>query len=83
MKISFYDKVQIACHIERKISSMGISNLNIIKDIYKDIEKKIKQEFGLDKKNSYVKKRQLYAVHELVDCYEIPAYLQRLMAEED
>lgn len=83
MKISFYDKVQIACHIERKISSMGISNLNIIKDIYKDIEKKIKQEFGLDKKNTEVKKRHLYAIHELVDCYEIPAYLQNLMAEED
>jgi hypothetical protein len=83
MKISFYDKVQIACHIERKISSMGISNLNIIKDIYKDIENRIKKEFGLDKKNAYVNKRQLYSIHALVDCYEIPAYLQRLMAEED
>lgn len=82
MKISFYDKVQLACHIERKVTSMGISNLNVVKDIYKDIEKTIKQEFGINRKHPNMKRQDLYSAHELVDCYQIPEYLQNMIAEE-
>ena len=76
MKITFYEKVQIAAHIERKIESICISNEEIKEKVYEDLERQLKREFGLNRKHPNLKKKHLADAHELIDTYELPTYLQ-------
>lgn len=79
MKISFYEKVQLATHIERKISELSITDKSIEKKVYEDMEKQLKREFGLSRKHPNLDQKYLYDAHELIDCYEAPMYLQELI----
>lgn len=79
MKISFYEKVQLATHIERKISELTITDKSIEKKVYEDMEKQLKREFGLSRKHSNLDQKYLYDAHEIIDCYEAPKYLQELI----
>lgn len=78
MKISFYDKIQIALHIERKIDDMGIYEECLKKKICEDIGNQIKREYGLNRKKPNLDKKYLADVHDFIDCYELPRFLEEL-----
>lgn len=72
---------------------MGGKESNAYKDtkicaaVYADIYNQIKREFGLyDDKGRFksykaLKRRYIYEAHELVDCYELPTYLEEQVKE--
>lgn len=80
---------EICNHVKRKgVSVMGGKNTNSYKDtkirsaVYTDIYNQIKREFGLyDEKGRYksykaLKRKYLRDAHELIDAYELPAFLK-------
>lgn len=79
MKISFYNKIQLATHIERKVAELNIDDKKIEKAVYEDIGRQLKREFGLNKKHPNLDEKYLFEAHELIDCYETPKYLQELI----
>ena len=79
MKISFYEKVQLAAHIERKISKLNIIDKDVEILVYEDIGDQLIREFGLNKKNPKLNKRYLYDAHEFIDSYEVPTYLKEMI----
>ena len=79
MKISFYEKIQLATHIERKVAKLNIGNKEIEKAVYEDIGRQLKREFGLNRKHPNLDEKYLFDAHELIDCYEAPKYLQELI----
>ena len=81
MQISFYEKIQLATHIERKINGMNIPTEAIMTQVYKDIERQIKRAFGLNRKNPNLDEKYLYDAHELIDMYELPIYLQEQIVD--
>lgn len=76
MKISFYDKVNIATHIERKISQFGIDNHQIKVDVYEDMYIQIKREYGISRKHPNLDEKYLADVHDFIDCYQLPRFLE-------
>lgn len=77
--ISFYEKIQLATHIERRIAGLNINNKEIEEAVYEDIGKQLRREFGLSRKHPDLDKKYLYEAHELIDCYAVPLYLQELI----
>lgn len=76
MKISFYDKVNIATHIERKISQFDINNHEIEVKVYEDMYIQIKREYGLNRKHPDLDEKYLADVHDFIDCYQLPRFLE-------
>ena len=85
---------ELCNHVKRKgVEMLGGKESNAYKDtkiraaVYTDIYNQIKREFGLydDKERfkSYkaLKRRYIYEAHELVDCYELPTYLEEQVRE--
>lgn len=81
MNISFYDKIQIALHIDRKISDMGICNECLRRKICEDFGSQIKREYGLSKKKPNLDDKYLADVHDFIDCYELPKFLDELVSD--
>lgn len=75
MKISFYEKVQIAAHIERKVDSLNIPCEKLKQKVCEDIGRQIKREYGLNERESELDRKYLADVHDLIDCYELPRFL--------
>lgn len=80
---------EICNHVKRKgVEMMGGKSSNAYKDtkirsaVYTDIYNQIKREFGLyDDKGRYksykaLKRKYIYEAHEVIDCYELPLFLQ-------
>lgn len=74
MNITFKDKIEIACHIERKLSELNIKDSDVEEKIYNDMESQFKREFGLNKNNPVLDQKYLYQAHEMIDCYEPPLW---------
>lgn len=85
---------ELCNHVKRKGAEvMGGKESNAYKDtkiraaVYADIYNQIKREFGLyDDKGRFksykaLKRRYIYEAHELVDCYELPTYLEEQVKE--
>lgn len=55
--------------------------------VYRDIYDQIKREFGIyddsGKPKSYkaLKRKYIADAHELIDCYEVPTYLEELISD--
>lgn len=81
MKISFYDKIQIALHIERKISDMGIHNECLKRKICEDIGRQIKREYGLNRKKPNLDEKYLADVHDFIDCYQPPRVIEEMIMD--
>lgn len=81
MKISFYEKIQLATHINRKVSSLNIGNKKIEEAVYEDIEREFKREFGLNRRHPDLDDRFLYEAHDVIDSYDPPLYLEELIKE--
>lgn len=81
MKISFYDKIQIALHIERKISDMDIFNECLKKKICEDIGVRIKMEYGLNRKKPNLDEKYLADVHDFIDCYQPPRVIEEMITD--
>lgn len=81
MKISFYDKIQIASHIERKISDIGIYEEHLKSMVCVDIARQIKREYGLNRKNPNLDKKYLADVHDFIDCYEPPRVIEEMIMD--
>lgn len=85
---------ELCNHVKRKgVEMLGGKESNAYKDtkiraaVYTDIYNQIKREFGLyDDKGRFksykaLKRRYIYEAHELVDCYELPTYLEEQVKE--
>lgn len=81
MKISFYDKIQIALHIDRKISDMGVCDECLRKKICEDFGSQIRREYGLSKKKPDLDDKYLADVHDLIDCYQPPRIIEEMMQD--
>lgn len=81
MNISFYDKIQIALHIDRKISDMGICNECLRMKICEDFGSQIKREYGLSKKKPNLDDKYLADVHDLIDCYQPPRIIEEMILD--
>lgn len=79
MKISFLQKVQLASHIERKLSKVSFGDLEIEKKVYEDFERQFKREFGLNRKRPNLDEKYIYDAHEFIDTYEEPTYLKEII----
>lgn len=85
---------ELCNHVKRKgVEMLCGKESNAYKDtkvraaVYTDIYNQIKREFGLyDDKGRFksykaLKRRYIYEAHELVDCYELPTYLEEQVRE--
>lgn len=75
-RLSVKDQCELMSHIERKAHEMGNTE-----EIYKDIYQMVMREAGAYNME-YVSHKYLYAMHEAVDGYELPSYLESKMKEE-
>lgn len=83
MKISFYEKIQIAIHIERKVSKMKIPSEELELKVYEDIGSQIKREYGLDSMDLNIDEKYLADIHDFIDCYELPRILEDRILDEN
>lgn len=85
---------ELSSHVKRKgVKVLGGKQSEAYKDneirakVYRDIYDQIKREFGIyddsGKPKSYkaLKRKYIAEAHELIDCYEIPTYLEELIAD--
>lgn len=85
---------ELSSHVKRKgVSVLGGKQSEAYQDteirskVYRDIYDQIKREFGIyddtGKPKSYkaLKRKYLAEAHDLIDCYEVPLYLQELIEE--
>jgi len=85
---------ELSNHVKRKgVKVLGGKQSEAYKDteirakVYRDIYDQIKREFGIyddsGKPKSYkaLKRRYIADAHELVDCYEVPTYLEELITD--
>lgn len=85
---------ELSSHVKRKgVSVLGGKQSEAYKDteirskVYRDIYDQVKREFGIyddsGRPQSYkaLKRRYIADAHELIDCYEIPTYLEELINE--
>lgn len=73
-KLSTLEILEIATHIARKANRILPKNSFACDDVANDILKMINHEFGCDLAN--IKKKHIAAIHEFIDCYEIPTVLK-------
>ena len=85
---------ELSSHVKRKgVSVLGGKQSEAYKDteirskVYRDIYDQVKREFGIyddsGRPQSYkaLKRRYIADAHELIDCYEVPTYLEELICE--
>lgn len=85
---------ELSKHVRRKgVNILGGKKTPAYKDseirqkVYRDIYDQIKREFGIydggDRTTSYkaLRRKYIYDAHELIDCYDAPAYLRELINE--
>lgn len=85
---------ELSSHVKRKgVSVLGGKQSEAYKDteirskVYRDIYDQVKREFGIyddsGRPQSYkaLKRRYIADAHELIDCYEVPTYLEELINE--
>ena len=85
---------ELSNHVKRKgVSVLGGKQLEAYKDteirskVYRDIYDQVKREFGIyddsGRPQSYkaLKRKYIADAHELIDCYEVPTYLEELISE--
>lgn len=76
-EISIKEKCEIMSHIERKVKSIsGIADSPEEEKVYEDVYNMAMREsgaFGLE----YIKPEFLYAIHEAIDTYTLPAWLKK------
>lgn len=85
---------ELSSHVKRKgVSVLGGKQSEAYKDteirskVYRDIYDQIKREFGIyddsGRPKSYkaLKRKYIADAHELIDCYEVPTYLEELIGE--
>lgn len=76
-EISIKEKCEIMSHIERKAKSISdITDPSATERLYEDIYNMAMRESGscgID----YIKPEFLYAVHEAIDTYTLPAWLKK------
>ena len=85
---------ELSNHVKRKgVKVLGGKQSEAYKDteirakVYRDIYDQIKREFGIyddsGKPKSYkaLKRKYIADAHELIDCYEVPTYLEELITD--
>lgn len=85
---------ELSNHVKRKgVSVLGGKQSEAYKDteirskVYRDIYDQVKREFGVyddsGRPQSYkaLKRKYIADAHELIDCYEVPTYLEELISE--
>lgn len=85
---------ELSSHVKRKgVSVLGGKQSEAYKDteirskVYRDIYDQVKREFGIyddsGRPQSYkaLKRKYIADAHELIDCYEVPTYLEELISE--
>lgn len=85
---------ELSNHVKRKgVKVLGGKQSEAYKDteirakVYRDIYDQIKREFGIyddsGKPKSYkaLKRKYIAEAHELIDCYEVPTYLEELITD--
>lgn len=85
---------ELSNHVKRKgVSVLGGKQSEAYKDteirskVYRDIYDQVKREFGIyddsGRSQSYkaLKRKYIADAHELIDCYEVPTYLEELISE--
>lgn len=85
---------ELSNHVKRKgVSVLGGKQSEAYKDteirskVYRDIYDQVKREFGIyddsGRPQSYkaLKRKYIADAHELIDCYEVPTYLEELISE--
>jgi prophage antirepressor-like protein len=85
---------ELSSHVKRKgVSLLGGKQSEAYKDteirskVYRDIYDQVKREFGIyddsGRPQSYkaLKRKYIADAHELIDCYEVPTYLEELINE--
>ena len=85
---------ELSNHVKRKgVAVLGGKQSEAYKDteirskVYRDIYDQVKREFGIyddsGRPQSYkaLKRKYIADAHELIDCYEVPTYLEELISE--
>lgn len=85
---------ELSSHVKRKgVSVLGGKQSEAYKDteirskVYRDIYDQVKREFGIyddsGRPQSYkaLKRKYIADAHELIDCYQVPTYLEELISE--
>lgn len=85
---------ELSSHVKRKgVAVLGGKQSEAYKDteirskVYRDIYNQVKREFGIyddsGRPQSYkaLKRKYIADAHELIDCYEVPTYLEELISE--
>ena len=85
---------ELSRHVKRKgVSILGGKNSEAYQDteirskVYRDIYDQIKREFGIYDEDGHpksykaLKRKYIADAHELIDCYEIPMFLEELIAD--
>lgn len=85
---------ELSSHVKHKgVSVLGGKQSEAYKDteirskVYRDIYDQVKREFGIyddsGRPQSYkaLKRKYIADAHELIDCYEVPTYLEELISE--
>lgn len=76
-EITIKEMCRIMSHIERKVRTIPeTSDSDIEEKVYRDIFNQAMRESGACSLD-FIKPEYLYAIHEAIDCYELPAYLKR------
>lgn len=79
MPITFYEKIEVAKHIDRVIEKLiGENSSQILyQEICEDLENQIKREYGLSTWNEFTE-NYLADLHDFLDCYKLPRWLEEM-----
>lgn len=79
MPISFYEKIEIANHIDRVIKKLIGKNPSevLYKEICEDLENQIKREYGLGTWREFTES-YLADLHDWLDSYTLPRYIEEM-----
>lgn len=75
-EITVKEMCEVMSHIERKVKSLSnFLNPEMENRVYVDVYRQAVREAGAYSLDS-IKQKYLYAVHEAIDCYTLPAYMR-------
>lgn len=76
-ELSIKEKCEIMSHIERKVKSISsIADSSEEEKVYEDVYNMAMRESGVFRLE-YVRPEFLYAIHEAIDTYVLPAWLKK------
>lgn len=77
--ISLYEKIETARHIDRVVAKLIGENSSqvLYKAVCEDLENQIKREYGLKTMDEFTE-RYLADLHDFLDCYTLPRYLEEI-----